>query len=465
MSISEDKMLQTIYDSLFAAFTAPPPNAARQGAAQADKTYLILNWPGQQIDPAQFKNPWSPSNTTGTQEAAENFSALVDSAPMLNPVWSPSGNNISKIYDDVLNATVVPPPENAADKAAYDHAWSFLNAPKDIDNDDPPPATVSVMADSPVYTKYKKAYIAYDKAVTSLINNFFFYDMSKPEDQRKWSLLGPPLQDAVASAFDDLQNAQATKVQDNLATLAQSSHNQVGRMFKDAAAQVKAMRRASLTDPGKTYLPSYPFPANWTSADAAADWSDITLTSNSLKTSEHSDFQSSGASAGASWGLWSGSGGFEQQEGHQSMSKETSNLKAEFKYARVSIVRPWLNFLLFGVDGWKTQTYPTVGKLSNGTKTQTNSLFPLLTTSFVAVRDLQITADWGKEDMEAIQKSLSTKASFGWGPFSVSGSYSKSSSDKKFASEFDGTTISNPGLQIIGWVCSVVPNSPLLNFT
>jgi len=55
---------------------------------------------------------------------------------------------------------------------------------------------------------------------------------------------------------------------------------------------------------------------------------------------------------------------------------------------------------------------------------------------------------------------LAAKANFGWGPFSVSGGYSKSSSSKKFASEFDGTTISNPGLQIIGWVCSVVPNSP-----
>lgn len=73
---------------------------------------------------------------------------------------------------------------------------------------------------------------------------------------------------------------------------------------------------------------------------------------------------------------------------------------------------------------------------------------------------MQISADWGKEDSEAIQKSLSTKASFGWGPFSVSGSYGKDSSSKKFASEFDGTTISNPGLQIIGWVCSVIPNSP-----
>lgn len=37
MAISEDKMLQTIYDSLFAAFTSPPPNAQRQGGRRPTK--------------------------------------------------------------------------------------------------------------------------------------------------------------------------------------------------------------------------------------------------------------------------------------------------------------------------------------------------------------------------------------------------------------------------------------------
>lgn len=315
---------------------------------------MILNWPGQQVDPAQFRNPWSPANPAGTQEAAENFSALVDDAPLLNPVWAPSGRKVSQIYTDVVNAKVVPPPESAEDKAAYDKAWNYLNVQKEIDADEPPPDKVTVTVDSPAYTKYKRAYVAYDAAVSKLVNAYFFYDMSKPDDQRKWSLLGPPLQDAVASAYDDLQNAQATKVQDALTTLAQSSDNQVGRMFKDAAAQFTAMRRASVKDPANKYWPSYPFPANWTSAEAAAVWSDMTLTSGSLKSTENSDFESIGASASGGWGLWSGSAGFDKKEGHQSMSKETSNLKASFKYARVTIVRPWLNFLLFGVDGWKT---------------------------------------------------------------------------------------------------------------
>src|ERR1043165_2636154 len=182
MAISEDKMLQTIYDSLFAAFTNPPPNAQRQGGAQADKTYLILNWPGQQVDPAQFRNPWSPTNPNGTQEAAENFSALVDDAPLLNPVWAPSGNTVSKIYGNVLNAKITPPPEDPAAKAEYDKAWAFLNTMKEVENADPPPDKLNVTVDSKVYANYKKAYTAYDAAVTALVNKYFFYDMSKPAD-------------------------------------------------------------------------------------------------------------------------------------------------------------------------------------------------------------------------------------------------------------------------------------------
>ena len=100
-------------------------------------------------------------------------------------------------------------------------------------------------------------------------------------------------------------------------------------------------------------------------------------------------------------------------------------------------------------------------KLSNGTKNQDlNTPFPLLSTSFIAVRDLEITADWGHQDSSFVSNKISTGASVGWGPFAISGSYSHGSTDKKFNSSFDNRTISNKGLQIIGWVNTIVPACP-----
>ena len=109
MSINQDQMLQAIYDTLFSGFTNPPAGASGEGASQAEKTYLTLQWPGLQIDVSQFANPWTPQNTTGNTAATENFSFLVDKALSVNPITAQNGQNVSDIYSLVVNAQVVPP--------------------------------------------------------------------------------------------------------------------------------------------------------------------------------------------------------------------------------------------------------------------------------------------------------------------------------------------------------------------
>jgi hypothetical protein len=459
MSINQDQMLQAIYDTLFSAFTSPPAQAQGQGGSQADQTYLTLEWPGLQINVSDFANPWSPQNPQGSTEATENLSFLVDKVQSLNPIYSANGQNISDIYNLVVNAQVVPPPLDQKAKEQYDAAIAFLQADGTDSDDEGKPITIKV--DSPVYMKYKKMKKAYDNAVVSMMSNYFQYDMSKPEDQRKWSLLGPTFIDAVNTAWDDWTNAQKTKVEDKLAVLAQSSNNQVGVVFDAAKGQFNLLRRASVTNPGKNYFASYASPSNWFASSASEEWTTVTIDSKSLHRSEHSDYTNMSAGGSASWGLWSVGGSFSKEDSHQSMDETTTELTVSFKFARVDITRPWLNFLLFSMKGWNLgQAYSASG-LSNGTKTQPlGTPFPALPTSFIAVRDLTITANWGHDDSSFISSKLSTSASVGWGPFAVSGSYSQGSEDKTFNSDFDGRTISNDGLQIIGWVNTIVPACP-----
>lgn len=456
MAISQDKVLQAIYDTLFAAFTSPPPGSPPGSAA--DQTFLCLNWPGQQVDIADFANAWSPTNPTGTMRALENFSRLADEVPSLNPMYSPNGQKVSKVFADVVTAKVVPPPEKPEAKVAYDKAFAFLNADGTDYDDSGKPITVKV--DSPVYANYKRKKTAYENAVAGMMGNYFSPDATLPENQRRWAILGPTYQGKVTTAWNDLQNAQATKVEDALATLGQSSDNQVGQLFLNARRQFDLMRKQSVIDPGEQYSPSSAFPANWFAQNAAAEWTEVTVDSGSTHVSEHSDFTKYGAEAKASWGLWSGSGGFDRETGHEKMDKTTESLTAKFKFARITIVRPWLDMLVYKVGGWSTQAF-AAGGLSDGTREASNKgAFPLLTTSFIAVRDVEIAAKWGHEDSSLVTSKLSTKASFGWGPFALSGNYSSGSKDKTFNSEFDNRTIRNTGLQIIGWVCTLVPFSP-----
>lgn len=459
MSINQDQMLQAIYDTLFSAFTSPPAQAEGQGASQADQTYLTLEWPGQQIDVEQFANPWSPQNKDGSTDATENLSFLVDKVQSLNPIFSANGQNISDIYSLVTNAQVVSPPLDEKAKQEYEEAIKFLQTDGTDYDDSGKPITVKV--DSPVYANYKRKKKAYSNAVVTLMSNYFQYDMSKPEDQRKWSLLGPTFTDSVNTSWDDWVNAQKTIVEDKLAVLAQSSNNQVGVVFNAAKTQFNNMRRASITNPGKNYWASYASPANWFASSASAEWTEVTINSGDLHRSEHSDYTNMSSGGKASWGLWSVGGSFSKEDSHQSMDETTKNLKVNFKFARIDITRPWLNMLLFNIKGWNIGSAYQKSGLSNGTKIQPlNTPFPLLPTSFIAVRDLSITAEWGHQDSSFVSSKISTQVSGGWGPFAISGSYSHGSTDKKFNSSFDGRTITNNGLQIIGWVNTIVPDCP-----
>ena len=458
MSINQDKMLQAVYDTLFSAFTSPPQGLQGQGASQAEQTYLTLNWPGQQIDFTSFANPWSPNNKKGKVEATENFSTLVDPIQSINPITAPNGQKISQLYQLVVNAKVVPPPPDPKAEERYNEAFNFLHTDgTDYDSLGNP---ITVKVDSPVYANYKRKLQAYNTAVATLMGNYFQYDMSDPESQRRWSFLGPTLQSSVQSALDDLRNAQQVRVEDALATLAQSSGNQVGVVFRKANDQFFKMQRAGLTDPTKSWWPCYAQPANWFAPSAADGWSPVTINSGSLQTSEHSDYTRISAGGSASWGLWSGGGSFDKQDAHQSMSKDTDSLKVSFKYSLVTIDRPWYNHLLFSIGGWSLTGY-SKGGISNGNRDQSlGTPFPLLPLSFIAVRNLNIEANWGHEDSSLIQQSISTSARFGCGPFAISGNYSHTSTDQTFNSSFDGKTISNNGLQIIGWINTLVPYCP-----
>lgn len=459
MAINQEMMLQSLYDSIFGVFTHTPPGG--EAGSEADKTFLSLNWPGMPIDMALFGNPWSPNNTEGSMAAIEAFSTLVNKIPTMNPVYSASEKTISQIHEMVVNATVIPPDPDPALKAKYEEAKKYLTMDK-TDYDDDTGAKIVTEGDSLVYAKYKKKKQDYLKASTLFLTEYLKYDMAKPEDQRKWSIIGPNLQSSLDTAYEDWVLANKTKVEDNLATIAQSSENQVGQVFLNARNNFNKIQLGSVNNPGQKFHPSYAIPSTWFTSGTGETWTAMTISSESTKLNEHSDFTKYGSSVSASWGLWSASGGFDKSESHEHMDETTSNLKISFKYARVEIDRPWFNGMLYNLGGWKLNAAGGVHSLSDGTKGQKNKTFSLLPTAFIAIRDLEITADWGKKDMDLIEKKLSTKASFGWGPFKISGNYENSSRDFSKSTNFDGTTISSNGLQIIGWISNVMPASPSL---
>ena len=85
---------------------------------------------------------------------------------------------------------------------------------------------------------------------------------------------------------------------------------------------------------------------------------------------------------------------------------------------------------------------------------------PWVATTFVFARNVTIKSNFTSQDQSHFASHDTATTSVGWGPFSVSGSYSHSQSKDKFQSKLDAGTLSLPGLQVIAFVCSRTPPSP-----
>jgi hypothetical protein len=108
MSIDQAALIRSIYDTIFMAYTQPPLPGL-PAVSQPDNLFLTLEWPGQQLDPSQFSNPWSPQNLSGSPLATEYFANLVNPIPALSAIYADSGITVEEIYKTILLLATVPP--------------------------------------------------------------------------------------------------------------------------------------------------------------------------------------------------------------------------------------------------------------------------------------------------------------------------------------------------------------------
>jgi hypothetical protein len=116
---------------------------------------------------------------------------------------------------------------------------------------------------------------------------------------------------------------------------------------------------------------------------------------------------------------------------------KTNSFSISFDYCLVKIRRPWY------VDAFINETSWCLPNVSKGQMTMsgvTGSL-PLLPIGFVAIRNLNIEANWDREDV------TNSAVATNFGPFKVE-------------TQIVNNKLSHPGLQIIGWLLQKMPELP-----
>ncbi len=125
----------------------------------------------------------------------------------------------------------------------------------------------------------------------------------------------------------------------------------------------------------------------------------------------------------------------------------STNLSISFDYSIVQIHRFWFDTKMFDFSKlWYTLAQPE-GFFSDGQRTSENrGCLRAIPKAFIIVKNLKIKAEWSTNDKEAAQNSV------GFGCFNLVNS-----------SFNENNELTNSSLQIIGWLCEVMPKTPLTN--
>lgn len=454
-------LVQKIYDNIFDSIMKAEPGG--RPIMQASSTVLSLMKPALAIKSSDFRNPWTPGNTGGSQDAAVNIARLVDVVPKMSAIYTDSGNTITQVYKQILDGISIPTqPVDPALEQQISKADAVLF--REVNITDPDTGEVKPKRlETQLYREYLDNQDAYNRA-RALYVGAYLTAQETATGRNTWPLLATTLQMPVRTAYDRWRAGGADKVEQSIAILNTSSQNALQKSWNNAKRLYEGYG-ATLEDTGtglsEPIMRCTLFPSDWHSPFSTTGWATFDTASSSVATSRTSDYKSFGGSAGFSLGIFSigGSAGHTSQSQHA--SSETSNLRISYSYTLVTIRRPWMMFNLLGTKGWNLGNLYKKGEISNGSKTnQDNSAMALMPTSFVAVKNVVISAKWSQSDWDLIKSKTSGGGGFGIGPFRISGSYTGSKSNETFTSGLADGKITVPGVQIIGFISQIVPYCP-----
>ena len=384
-------------------------------------SYTTLEWPGLPVDPQTCGNIWATDNQTGSPEALEAFSGLVDDdVPALSPVYQPAGISLEQVYALILQATVPAGPVAIAFAAAQSTfrqivRGSLENSMASFHPSTPNPRTWCDAAGAGGWTSMTIGTGAAapppppPATLTPVLTRpaILSWRVSSVPASALHLAARPPIQETTRSGASAAAVASARVAATSVASLAASRSAISG--LRPVAAPV-----------------ARPTPA--TLAAAAGRLKAMPIMRAPLPVAK-----------------------VVTQPAVQEQPVAATQVSASFRYMRVGIQRPWLDSSLFHLPGWSIDGLPA-GCISNGQAANNPGMLPLLPLSFIAVKDVTINGSWSDADKKTASTALASDSVASFGPFTLHGGAGGGS--------FDGSSLKIPGIQVIAWICQVTPKLP-----
>jgi len=477
-SVNEERLMKLFYDRLFDVITYQPDRV--DNPFTEDTTFIHFEQFGQ-IDPTNFADARSPLNPGGDLGATETFSNLVDRISPLTLKWEPGSDQLSNTYENIILGANAAGTISKGQEARYQKALDFLWTVDEEFGD-------GEKVESEDWLNYEENK---DELIDAIIEfqigfNSFVDDLTEAENaddddakkaaQRDWQVQARRLSSDIRKASRNLTRGNGRRVEKALNILDTTINDGIGIAVANAKEDISGEKKLVSQFNGPDYLPSYALPLDWANSSVSGGdeggESQLKFTELKIKstsTREHSEqtehrFNASASSSGFS-GLFrskvKANGQFQEQSRHFSGDK----VELSAKVAKVSIMRPWFNELLFKSSNWFTNFQNGTKFISNGKMDSSNkdNLIPMYPVAFIVAKDIEVKAAFTEEDMEFVSKQVNAGGRVGFGPFTIGGNYSYGHSEKKGEFTFEEGSLKVDGMQIIGWISRLTPASPLLS--
>lgn len=420
-------MIQQIYSKISDVISAG------SSAQSPGHSFLVLAAPGIFLDPGLDLD---------NVDDQYLWASVLNRVPTPTFIYGDTGQSIDSLVDLILQGKELPLVElNPAQRAKLQAALAVIMTP----NQDP----------TPEYKKYETYEIAYYTALTA-------FQEAVANSKNDGIPIPPVVQKNLDSAKRNwetfgfrqkIDNAYATI--NNLQGLDPNNWWQKMRNRFDVC-QVRAS--------SGTFALTSTFP-KYQNIFEDKGWTSFSFSKGDFENQESVKAINAGGGVSANYGLFraSAEASYGSEQGYKKSSSTNISVAAEI--FRLQINRPWLDPLVFRSRAWRWSSLsPLTEPVSNGADASLGNtpvgVMTLLPTSVIIARNVVISGDFSQEEQNWLKEKVDTKASVGWGPFSISGNYNQSKDEKMSQGTAAGAKISNADPQIIGWYCSVLPMCP-----
>lgn len=451
--------LSNLIDYIWSSVLGTSSTKAPQDSTPKSATALYMCYPGIPVDPSTLDDMRDYSNPNGSTIPLEYFSNWVDKVPDLTQIlWNPTDSKVSGGYNLTLagaNASESAGTFSDKQREKYDQSDGILWTEEPSLFPENPPANVH----SANYDKYLQAQSHYDKAITDYNMKWNSFDMSNNKQQREWLAIASGLQKAIDHAWDSWVASHKNDIGNALAIMGSTLRNGIGTVINQQVQLFDQAQIPSVLGLSTPWYAVFTFPTKWWKDDAPG-WMKIEIKSDM----SYAHMEQHSQSFSGSMALFS----FDAEGGYSSnRSEETeisSNVSISMEIAIIDLIRNWLNVDWMKSTAW-FESDENAGKVSSGTIAGNNNemFLPAIPNRLIVARNIVMEGSWSKKTSEEISQQIKAGASFGYGPFTISGKYEQGDDSKEVTSTFEDNKLTVDGIQIIGFLAACAPKAASMN--